>query len=118
MASLPTESFFWITRGSFTTLLDNIVAPQAIVNIPAVITFDDGNASDAVIALPELLAKRGLKATFFVCEIGARRYLDRVALADLLAAGMEIGTHGKDHRNWRGLDEITLDDDRRRAAAH
>jgi peptidoglycan/xylan/chitin deacetylase (PgdA/CDA1 family) len=22
---------------------------------------------------------------------------------------MEIGTHGKDHRNWRGLDEATLD---------
>ena len=75
-----------------------------------VITFDDGNASDAAIALPELV-KRGLKATFFVCagRIGAPHYLDRVALADLLAAGMEIGTHGKDHRNWRGLDETTLD---------
>ena len=104
------EAFFWVTRQTFTTLLESIVAAQATGDIPVIITFDDGNASDAVIALPEL-AKRGLKAAFFVCagRIGAPHYLDRVALADLLAAGMEIGTHGKDHRNWRGLDESTLD---------
>ena len=99
-----------MTRQAFTTLLDNIVAARATADIPTFITFDDGNASDALIALPEL-AKRGLKAAFFICagRIGAPHYLDRVALADLLAAGMEIGTHGKDHRNWRGLDETTLD---------
>jgi peptidoglycan/xylan/chitin deacetylase (PgdA/CDA1 family) len=105
------ESFFWVTRQAFTTLLESILAARATTaDIPTVITFDDGNASDALIALPEL-AKRGLKAAFFVCagRIGAPHYLDRVALADLLAAGMEIGTHGKDHRNWRGLDETSLD---------
>lgn len=104
------ESVFWVTQQAFTTLLDNIVVARATVDIPIVITFDDGNASDAMIALPEL-AKRGLKAAFFVCSgrIGTPHYLDRVALADLLAAGMEIGTHGKDHRNWRGLDQATLD---------
>jgi peptidoglycan/xylan/chitin deacetylase (PgdA/CDA1 family) len=103
------ESFFWITLPSFTTLLDNIVTAQASADIPAFITFDDGNASDALIALPELV-RRGLRAAFFICSgrIGTPHYLDRIALADLLAAGMEIGTHGKDHRNWRGLDETTL----------
>ena len=62
-----------------------------------------------MIALPEL-AKRGLKAAFFICanRIGAAHYLDRVALSDLVAAGMEIGTHGMDHRDWVGLDEATL----------
>jgi len=77
--------------------------------MPVFITFDDGNVSDAMIALPEL-AKRGLSAGFFICSnrIGAAHYLDREALSDLLAAGMEIGTHGKDHRNWRGLDESGL----------
>ena len=86
------------------------MATRATANIPAFITFDDGNESDAAIALPELV-KRGLKAAFFVCagRIGAQHYLDRLALADLVAAGMEIGTHGKDHRNWRGLDQATLD---------
>ena len=104
------ELFFWVSRQAFTTLLESIVATRAIAPFPTVITFDDGNASDALIALPELI-KRELKASFFVCagRIGAPHYLDRLALADLIAAGMEIGTHGKDHRNWRGLDETTLD---------
>jgi peptidoglycan/xylan/chitin deacetylase (PgdA/CDA1 family) len=104
------ESFFWVTQQAFTMLLDDIVVTRGAVEIPAVITFDDGNESDALIAMPEL-AKRGQKAIFFICagRIGAPHYLDRVALADLIAAGMEIGTHGKDHRNWRGLDETTLD---------
>lgn len=104
------ESFFWVTRQAFATLLDRIVERRAGADIPAVITFDDGNDSDVLIAMPEL-AKRGLKAMFFICagRIGAPHYLDRAAIADLLAAGMEIGTHGKDHRNWRGLDEANLD---------
>ncbi len=104
------ESFFWVTRQAFTILLDSIVAVRTTTDVPTLITFDDGNASDAAIALPELV-KRGLTAAFFICShrIGAPHYLDRVALADLLAAGMEIGTHGKDHRNWRGLDETSLD---------
>jgi peptidoglycan/xylan/chitin deacetylase (PgdA/CDA1 family) len=104
----PGESLFWITRESFVTLLDHIVAARTIP-MPIIITFDDGNMSDAVTALPEL-AKRGLNAAFFVCarRIGAPHYLDRNALADLLAAGMEIGTHGMDHRDWRKLGEAAL----------
>jgi len=104
------ESFFWVTRQAFITLLENIIAARETVDVPTIVTFDDGNLSDAVIALPEL-AKRGLKATFFVCSsrIGVSHYLDCLALADLIAAGMEIGTHGKDHRSWRGLDATSLD---------
>jgi peptidoglycan/xylan/chitin deacetylase (PgdA/CDA1 family) len=103
------ESFFWVTRETLTMLLDCIVAAASSTNIPVFITFDDGNVSDAAIALPEL-AKRELKATFFICagRIGAPHYLDQLALKELLAAGMEIGTHGKDHRNWRYLDDATL----------
>ena len=103
------NSRYWLNRQAFTTLLESIVVANATSNIPIFITFDDGNASDAVIALPEL-AKRGLKATFFICasRIGAVHYLDRIALADLVAAGMEIGTHGMDHRDWARLDETTL----------
>jgi peptidoglycan/xylan/chitin deacetylase (PgdA/CDA1 family) len=113
------ESFFWITRQAFTALLDNIVAARAKVDIPIIITFDDGNASDAIIALPELV-RRGLKAAFFVCagRIGVPHYLDRPALADLIAAGMEIGTHGKDHKKWRGLDDSALNTEIREARRH
>lgn len=106
----PAEPFYWINRQALVTLLENILATRATSSIPVVITFDDGNMSDATIALPEI-SKRGLKAVFFVCagRIGAPHYLDRAALADLLAAGMEIGTHGMDHRDWRKLDDATLD---------
>jgi peptidoglycan/xylan/chitin deacetylase (PgdA/CDA1 family) len=104
------ESFFWVTQQAFATLLENIVAVKAKSSVPIAITFDDGNLSDALIALPELI-KHGLKAAFFVCagRIGLPRYLDRAALADLLAAGMEIGTHGMHHRNWRELSQSLLD---------
>jgi peptidoglycan/xylan/chitin deacetylase (PgdA/CDA1 family) len=103
------SSRYWLTRQLFTTLLENIVVEGAKSKIPICITFDDGNASDAVIALPEL-TKRGLKAAFFLCanRIGASHYLDRIAIADLVAAGMEIGTHGMDHRDWTGVDESTF----------
>ena len=104
------ESFYWLSRKAFTSLLDHIVEARTKLVMPVFITFDDGNASDAAIALPELV-RRGLHATFFVCarRIGAPHYLDRKALADLISAGMEIGTHGMDHRDWSELDEPTLD---------
>jgi peptidoglycan/xylan/chitin deacetylase (PgdA/CDA1 family) len=97
------SSRYWVPRQTFTTLLDSIVVANATSNVPILITFDDGNASDAVIALPEL-AKRRLRAAFFVPanRIGAAHYLDRVALADLIAAGMEIGTADTDHRDGPG----------------
>lgn len=112
----PGESVFWISRKVFASVLDLVVAARTDVGSSIFLTFDDGNMSDAVVALPEL-TKRRLKATFFVCarRIGADYYLDRKALADLLAAGMEVGTHGMDHRDWRNLDQPALDVELREA---
>ena len=64
-----------------------------------VITFDDGNRSDVVHALP-LLHTRGLKATFFITvdNIGNPEGLDTLMIRDLVQAGMEIGSHGMTHR--------------------
>jgi peptidoglycan/xylan/chitin deacetylase (PgdA/CDA1 family) len=106
----PGESIFWINKNSFVNILDLIVAARSRSDLSIGITFDDGNMSDVEIALPELV-KRGLSASFFICagRIGAPHYLDRNALADLLAAGMEVGSHGMDHRNWRELDETMLE---------
>ena len=100
---------FWVSQKSFVTLLETTVEARAITSFNISITFDDGNMSDAVVALPEL-HKRGLQAIFFVCasRIGVPHYLDRIALADLVAAGMEVGTHGMDHREWRRLDDTLL----------
>jgi peptidoglycan/xylan/chitin deacetylase (PgdA/CDA1 family) len=110
-SSVPREEvFFWVSRRAFSTLLEVIVAVRNAANIPTIITFDDGHVSDATIALPELIS-HGLRAVFFICagRIGTPQYLDRAALEDILAAGMEIGTHGTEHRDWRKLDDNSLD---------
>ena len=102
------ERSYWISRQAFISLLHTIVVDREGSGLPVAITFDDGNESDALIALPEL-AKRNLKAIFFVVagRIGLPHYLDRAALRDLMSAGMEIGSHGMHHCDWRGLE---LDD--------
>ena len=101
--------FYWVTEQAFVSLLQTVAATRQTSSLPVAITFDDGNESDAVIALPELV-KRNLKATFFIvgARIGMPHYLDREALTDLVSAGMEIGTHGMNDCDWRTLDETTL----------
>ena len=102
------ELLYWLSRETFASLLQAIVVTREGSDLPVAITFDDGNESDALIALPEL-AKRNLKAIFFVVggRIGMPHYLDRAALRDLVSAGMEIGSNGMHHCDWRKLE---LDD--------
>jgi peptidoglycan/xylan/chitin deacetylase (PgdA/CDA1 family) len=104
------ERLFWLSRPSFADILDQILDRPADADTRIKITFDDGNESDALVALPEL-ASRGLTATFFLCagRIGRRFYLDKAMIKDLLDAGMHIGSHGMHHRNWRDLDAKNLD---------
>lgn len=93
------ERAVWIETRDFLGILD------AVRSEPRVrITFDDGNASDREIALPAL-EERGLGATFFVLagHLGGPGNLDAAGVRELVAAGMKIGTHGMDHRSWRGL---------------
>jgi peptidoglycan/xylan/chitin deacetylase (PgdA/CDA1 family) len=70
-----------------------------------IITFDDGNASDVAIALPEL-ERRGLKAIFFLLtsRLGQPGSLQEADVTTLAAAGHTIGLHGADHVDWRRLD--------------
>jgi peptidoglycan/xylan/chitin deacetylase (PgdA/CDA1 family) len=106
------ERRVWMSRERFVALLDHVSALRATQAVPIAITFDDGNASDATIALPEL-CKRNLKAAFFVCagRLGAPEYLSRATVRELLDAGMEVGSHGMHHRDWRNLDDVTLDEE-------
>ncbi len=66
------------------------------------LTFDDGNLSDVEIALP-LLIERGLHAEFFVCPglFGQPSRLAEDGVRELVAAGMQIGSHGWHHIDWR-----------------
>ena len=68
------------------------------------LSFDDGNRSDADIALPAL-AERGLYATFFALagRLDDPASLRAADLRALRAQGMRIGSHGWSHMPWRSL---------------
>lgn len=104
------EAAVWMSVERFNDLLDYISAPPA--GPPISITFDDGNVSDVAIALPELRRRR-LKATFFLCagRLDEPGYVSRADVGALLDAGMEIGSHGMHHRDWRTLGENALDEE-------
>ena len=108
----PEERKVWMSRENFTTWLDHINTSRKVQPTPISITFDDGNASDVKIALPEL-CKRSLTATFFLCagRLQSEEYLDRAAVRELLDAGMEVGSHGMHHRDWRTLDARALEEE-------
>lgn len=75
-----------------------------------VLTFDDGHASNAELALPALLA-RGQRACFFITTgfVGQRAgYCSWQQVRDLAAQGMRIGAHGHTHRFLAGLPAAQL----------
>lgn len=71
-------------------------------------TFDDGNRTDYLTALP-LLQQHGFSATFYVTTrwIGQPGFVTASDLRGLHAAGMELGSHGHTHRYF---DEMSADD--------
>ena len=106
----PQEAAVWWDENSFLTALDDVSAAASMFAHRIALTFDDGNASDAEIALPALV-KRSLTATFFVCagRIGSPNYLASADIAKLLQGGMTIGSHGMNHINWRRASDRELE---------
>jgi peptidoglycan/xylan/chitin deacetylase (PgdA/CDA1 family) len=68
---------------------------------PGVLSQGTYGAKVAVPLILELLARRGIRATFFVPGRVAERYPDRVR--EILAAGHEVALHGYTHRSPAGL---------------
>jgi len=68
---------------------------------PVVITFDDGYSDNYTNAYP-LLKKYGFVATFFIItdfiDWGYEEYMTWPQIEEMAAAGMEIGSHGRDHK--------------------
>ena len=98
----PGEEPFWVNEQAFA---DAVAA--AAENSKVEITFDDGNASDAEIALP-ILKQARMTATFFVLagRLGEAGSLHPRDVATLVAEGMTVGSHGADHIDWtRATDE-------------
>lgn len=103
----PGEQPFWLTRENFCAVLDRLVELGSRHNFK--ITFDDGNSSDLVIAVPELV-QRGLKATFFVitARLDQPGSLSSSNLEALAGSGMQLGSHGVGHFDLRALDSAAL----------
>ncbi|AUI63192.1 polysaccharide deacetylase family protein [Amycolatopsis sp. BJA-103] len=97
----PGENETWVTVEQFERVLDSVAGREDVG-----LTFDDGNSSDVEIALPRLV-ERDLTAEFFPLagRIGQRGFLDANGLRELVEAGMSIGSHGWEHRDWRRLDD-------------
>ena len=95
----PDEDLYWVQEEQFNEFLD------VIAKYPSVrVTFDDGNASDAAIALPAL-CKRNLRAKFFVIadRIDQPGSLTSSDIRGLIQGGMTVGSHGLRHRHWRSV---------------
>jgi peptidoglycan/xylan/chitin deacetylase (PgdA/CDA1 family) len=94
----------WVSRERLDAVLDSVAGRDDVR-----ITFDDGNASDVVHALPALRV-RGLRGSFFVVagRLGTPGFLDADGVRQLSDAGMTVGCHGMHHRPWRALDETAL----------
>jgi peptidoglycan/xylan/chitin deacetylase (PgdA/CDA1 family) len=73
------------------------------------LTLDDANQSDVRIVLPALRVRK-LKAIFFITtgKLGQQGYLTQKDIKTLVDLGMEIGTHGMYHRDWRKLKDDDL----------
>lgn len=99
----PGESRYWVTQPQFEAIVDEITLWPS-----AQISFDDGNQSDVEFGLPALV-ERGLTAAFFVLagRLDSPGSLNPPDIVDLSRAGMTIGTHGMNHRSWRGMDPDT-----------
>ena len=84
----------------------------------AALTFDDGLADNLRVAAP-LLARIGVRASFYVCpglwgaghefvDGSAGRLLDRDEARELSESGMELGSHAMTHRDLRKLGDAEL----------
>lgn len=101
---LPSEEWpYWISEAMFEGILD------VVRDAPARLTIDDGNASDAEIALPAL-KRRGLTAAFFIPSerIGTPNYVSEAQVRTLHAEGMEVGSHGCTHLRWTTVSDAEI----------
>ena len=83
---------------SFAALAAYLERGTALPERPAIISFDDSWANQFVYAFP-LLRKYGFGATFFVVAdyLDHENFLTFDQLKEMLAAGMEIGSHSRTH---------------------
>jgi peptidoglycan/xylan/chitin deacetylase (PgdA/CDA1 family) len=75
-----------------------------------ILTFDDGLVSHYDLAFPALL-EHALTATFFVTTslVESPGYVTWSQLREMSAAGMTIGSHGREHIDYTGLPPVSAE---------
>lgn len=70
-------------------------------NLPTALTFDDGPTPKVTLRLLEVLAARGVLATFFC--IGSHAMRDRAIVSEIARRGHDIGNHSWSHPSFSAL---------------
>lgn len=101
------ERPYWVSADRYAEILDLI--DRHPNGADAIVTFDDGNTTD--LGAAEALHARGRSGKFYVltARIGQPHYLGEDDLHRLLAMGMEVGLHGRDHVNWSAIPPSQLE---------
>ena len=74
---------------------------------PIIITFDDGDISVYERAFP-IMQKYGLTGVVYIVGnyMGTEGYMTADQIKELMAAGWEVGSHGRSHRDLRKLEPV------------
>ncbi|MGD8405288.1 MAG: polysaccharide deacetylase family protein [Anaerolineales bacterium] len=87
------------------TLVDAIEEGADLPSRPIVITFDDGDISVYETAFP-VLQKYGLTGVVYIVNnyMGTEGYMNAEQIKELVAAGWEVGSHSRSHRDLTKLE--------------
>jgi peptidoglycan/xylan/chitin deacetylase (PgdA/CDA1 family) len=109
------ERPFWLPPKRFVEIV-GLVRKYQTASRRIHLTFDDGNKSDAGIALP-ILQEHKCRGLFFVSSdaIGEPDFMEVADIVSLHDAGMTIGSHGADHVKWTTLPSSELTEQVRRS---
>ncbi len=103
------ERPYWLSLAGFRQVIERVMRTDNPAKF--LFTFDDGNKSDLLAA--EILAEHGLSGRFFLLtgRFDQQEYCSRDDARRLHAQGMIVGLHGRDHRDWKRLDDTGLADE-------